>query len=285
MFDLSNQGGSEWQQIHQLLQLTNPPGSHEAWLLDRLELRISLPPALPVKTPGTAATGLPLPNTRTAFTWVPALAAHGIPAKVDPSCLLPAGPSMLGLPSAKIVSRLHLQVGELTTFQFVKRSLTTFPYSLRLPQFEFKALGGASTFGPARACADVVVATVPFSGPTIDISTFDLDTGTLRRTIKLTASASPPGVVNLLVGNLSPEPPAGPLAPFGVHFERYYDLLVTPPAIRPIPHLDGGFPVNPATHVSPTGINGINPTFIKTALQVPFSGFNGPICSLATLQP
>ncbi len=285
LFDLPNQGDSEWQQIHQLLRLTDPPGNHEAWLLDRQELRISLPPALPVQATGMAAVGIPQPNNRTQFSWVPNLAAHGIPAQVDPGCLLPAGPSAWGLPSSKIVSRLLLQGGELTTFQFVKRSLTTFPYDLRLPQLEFKALGGGAASGPARACADVAVVTVPFAGPTIELSAVSLDTGKLIRSIRLTASASPPGVVNILVGNLSPDPLVSSVPPpFGVHFERYYDLLAKLPATRPIPHVDGGFPVNPATHTSPTGINGIIPSFIKTALQVPFSGFNGPICSLATLQ-
>lgn len=283
LFDLPNQGG-DWQLIHQILKLTPPIGNHEAWLLDRQELRIAIPPSLPVQKPGAASTGLPQPVNRTHFTWVPNLAALGIPAQVDPGCLLPAGTSSGQTPSPKIVARLHLQKGELTTFQFVKRSLTTFPYQLRVPQLEFRPLGGGAMSGTARACADSVVAIVPFTGPTIDLLAVDLDTGlpVPGRSIQLRENAS--GVINLLVGNLSPVPTAGTDPPFGVHFERFYGLLPALPATRPIPYLDSGFPTNPATHTSTTGINGLNPTFIRTALQVPFAGFNRPICSLATLQ-
>lgn len=282
LFDLPNQGASEWQQIHQLLKLTDPIGNHEAWLLDRQELTIAGAPALPVQASGAAASGLPNVNNKNNFTWVPDLATLGVNSRVDPGCLLPAGVSATGLrPSSKIVSRLHIERGALTTFQFVKRSLTTFPFSLRLPALEFKALGGSTVVGPTRACADVVLANIPFSGSSVTLAAVDLDTGSTIRSITLTTS--PSGLVNVFVGNLSPEVPAGPVPLAGAHFERYYDLLASPAPSRFVPHIVSGFP-GPGTHVSPTGINGNLPTFIRSALQVPFSGFNGPICPQATLQ-
>ena len=285
LFDFKNPNGEDWPQIHNLLNLTPPPGQHVAWLLNRQELRISVPANPPVQRPGTGpgATGLPTSTDWTDFTWVPDLAFQGIPAKVDPDCLRPAGNGSGQTPSAKIVARLHLETGGLTTFQFVKRPEPLDPQNLLVPRLELKPLVGGPASGPLRACADVAVATIPFTGPTIEVSAVNLDTGqpVPGRTIQLTPTGS---VVSLLLGNLSPESATGYGPRYGVHFERYYDLLPVRPLQLPIPHLDPGFPDDPASYRSAVGVNGRTPTFIMEALQVPFAGFNGPICSLTTLQ-
>lgn len=282
LFDLGDQGASDWQRIHHLLKLAQPPGDHEAWLLERQELRIAVPQALPVQAAVGAATGLPTVATRADFSWVPNLPSVGIPATVDSACYKDAGQA----PSPKIVARLPLRVGSLQSFRFVKRVKNPhLPLAKSIPRLELRPLGGGGPVGSSRACADFVMARIPFSTPTIEISTVSLDSGQPipGRSIVLTPTGPEnQKVAELLVANLSPDP-LGEGPPYGVHFERYYDLFQTPAPNRPIPYVDAGFPQDASTYTSPQGIDGDLPTFITAAIRYPFGGLNGAICSLVTL--
>jgi hypothetical protein len=285
LFDLGDQGTSDWPNVHKVLKLNGTPTNNEAWQLGRRELQILVAPSLPVSAPGTATSGLPTVANRTDFTWVPDLAAMGIEAKVHPDCFLPVGPPPAGgrLPSAKITARLRLTAGTLTTFQFVRFEEPSVTKRLWIPALEFKDLGGSTTSGLKRACADLVVAEIPLSAPSVvTVTAVSLDDGTTARTHSFSVTEASDDI-DLLVGNLAPEPPWPP-PPMGLHFERCYDILQATPPSRPIPHVVAGFPAASGSSVDPGGINGNLPSFIARALQVPFSGFNGPICSMVKLQ-
>lgn len=286
LFEIPDRGDSDWPRIHQLLHLEDPVSKHQAWLLERQELRIRISSPAGVQAPGTSSVGLPTQSDNIHFTWVPDLAAMGIDAKVHPDCLvsLPARPGE-SPPSPKIVSRLRLESGTLATFQFVRaKENHVLPPAPKIPKLEFRPLGGGSPIGQERACADVAVIDIPLVVPEVVIEAIDMDNdGAVLRSIPLAPAPGAGDVINLLLGNLSPDPETPP-PPAGVHFERYYDLLETPPAQRPVPQLVAGFSADSTTYTEPAGINSDFPIFIITALQVDFSGLNPPICSIVKLQ-
>lgn len=210
-------GGGAWQLTSSDFSL---PGA-TAPLDVRSNARGRMANSLPLAVPNT-------PKEREDFSWVPDLTAiaPGI-GEIKPE-LLGEHP-----PAGLIAARFRLRSGSVITYSMIRVDGKVRP-------IHFNVAPGATDVRFAQAVANWVEAEIHVPGDTVDLVETDFQTGE-KRTIKLRPQG---GVVELAVLNFPPfaAPAPGSVQPLptrGQHFEVYYDLMTTPPAIgeRPVPDL------------------------------------------------
>ena len=165
------------------------------------------------------------PQEREDFSWVANI------KQLNPAHLGFSAAVLAAVPPADLVAaRLVLKNGRVTTYRLVQ-------IDGKVKPVHFQPLGGGEEAPDPQAVANWVMAEIQVSGDTVEIAEQAFG-GTARRTMTLSPQE---GVVELAVLNLPPfeVPTAALQAPpaAGRHFERYFDLMATPPPAeaRPVP--------------------------------------------------
>lgn len=204
-----------------------------AWLLDGSELSVqkgnSSDPALPALVLRTNVRGssggvlksIPTTSTeREDFSWIADLDQICADCSLDPAIHDTVPPGL-------IAARFTLRTGTVSTYSVARIGSYVTPANFK----RLDGSGSASSY--SQAVASWVGADVTISGATVKISEakFNGDPG---RSMTLTPDSN--GLAEVAVLNLPPfVPPASSIndAPqVGKHFEMYYDLAETPPAIE-----------------------------------------------------
>ncbi|HEX8407358.1 MAG TPA: hypothetical protein VF883_00715 [Thermoanaerobaculia bacterium] len=198
------------------------------WVLNGAQLALrkgsTNAPALPALTfrDGVRTTVIPTTSTeREDYSWLASLKAIcGTPCEGLNPAVLAAQP-----PSGLVAARFRLKSGKVFTYSVAKIGSNVTPV-------HFKRLDGQGSVSPySQAVATWMGADVEISGENVEIVETNFD-GTAGRTMKLAPDAN--DRVEVAVLNLPPFVPS--TTPFtgtpdpGKHFERFYDVLQTPPA-------------------------------------------------------
>ncbi|HVG23181.1 MAG TPA: hypothetical protein VND45_03425 [Thermoanaerobaculia bacterium] len=137
-------------------------------------------------------------------------------------------PAVLGSnpPAGLIAARFRLRSGNVFTYSVARMGTNVTPV-------HYKRIDGQGTVAPySQAVATWVAADIEIDGDGIELVEEKFD-GSAGRTMTLTPDTN--GKVELAMLNMPPYVPATsvPSTPGpGKHFERYYDLVETPPAVE-----------------------------------------------------
>lgn len=163
------------------------------------------------------------------FSWVPSL------SQMSPS-LGALNPAVLASqpPASLVAARLKLRSGKISTSSLVR-------IGEKVKPVHFRSLSGNENAAYTQAVANWVVAEIRVPGDAVELVSQNFSNGSTR-TMRLTPVD---GVVEVAVLNIPPVdvPAEGEILPppqAGKHFEEYYQLAQTPPAIRPVPQVGTG---------------------------------------------
>lgn len=208
-------GGGAWSVIGSELTIrkgsTSAPDLPPLVYIDDVRGTVNGEPAL---IPATA-------NARRDFSWIANLRQICTGCNINPA-LLGSQP-----PAGIVAARLRLKSGNVFTYSVARLGANVTPV-------HFKRLDGTGSASPyTQAVASWVAADITVTGSDIEIVDTKLD-GSGTRSMKLTPDSN--GRVEVAVLNLPPfVPPASPHndAPqVGKHFEMFYELSETPPALE-----------------------------------------------------
>jgi hypothetical protein len=207
------------------------------------------------------------------FSWVTSLpqAAPSLGA-VNPAVLGPEPPPSL------VAARLKLRSGKISTFSLVRSGDKVMPV-------HFRPLGSSENGPYTQAVANWVVAEIRVPGDAVELVSQNFSDAA-SRTMRLTPVD---GVVEVAVLNIPPVeiPAAGEVLPTptpGKHFEEYYQLAQTPPAMRPVPY--AGTDNEPEVGWSVLDPNGVLRSELLTRLRIdPGRGiYDRTLCPMARYQ-
>lgn len=135
-------------------------------------------------------------------------------------------------PASLIAARLKLRVGKVSTYSLVR-------VFRKVKPIYFRPLGGDTGMPYSQAVANWVVAEIRVPGSAVELVSQNYDDGTTR-TMRLTPRNGHVEVALLNVPAFEAPPPGEipPLPEPGKHFEEYFELAATPPATRPVPHVN-----------------------------------------------